>query len=214
MNRAQSKSYKLLAVASAVREGIAIPPGVLDDQARVLMADEAAAAARQLAWEEYDERLLDDRTWSLAAIKQWLRDTWDCALGVSSIDRDRQRLSRINRVNDLANDRIRRTIDTLKKLGRDDLYQGGVKLILQQLFSLMLRMDVSSLEEMKTGDLLKSMEIFAKAGKLAAEADFQGARTQQLASLRKKVAEAPAAGAMSKDEVLAMIDDVMTGRAQ
>lgn len=209
-----SRAYRLLAVNAAEAAGIEVPAGELPDRAMAVAGSAEGRAVRDEAWLEYEQRLRDP-SYTLDAIHDWLRDDRGVEVGRTSVDRDRKRLVRGEKVHKLANDRLRVVFDQLQGLSADQLYQGGVKIAMQRLLDFLLRIGADDLEELRPAQILMLIDTFGRLGKTQAETErIRTALAEKNAEAKRQIDHATrSGGTLKREDVYAILDRVMRGEA-
>lgn len=175
MKLGPSKVFRLLSIAAARAAGVPLPKCDPDNEDQVDKACHAVAestdglAARIPAWAEYESRLRDHKTYSLKDSLEWLKNTWGITVGQSSVDRDRKRILNAERVNLLANQRLKQSLDLLSDLPDTDLFSGGMRMIGQMILTNLLNYSADTLQNLRPAQIISMMDVFARTSKNYAE---------------------------------------------
>jgi len=157
-----------LAVAAARQAGIQPAGDGLESRAIWVAQNADARSLRNDVWEEYEAMLADERTWSLRKIVAQAKAAWDAKLTKSSVDRDRKRYRRRQRVNEMANAKIRSALQLVKDLGQEDLYRDGTQYIQRLIMTTLLNYAPEALEELKPAHVVNMMDTFTRTGRALA----------------------------------------------
>jgi len=219
MRIGQSNAFKQLAVAAARDADRPVAGDDLDAQAESVSRDADARAARDALWAEYEAMLRDTRTWTVRRLAEWLGEHWGVSTTHSSVHRDRKRILRAQRVNELANAKLKAAMELVTDLGHDDLYADGIRWIQQMILQVLLNYTPQSLADMKPSQIVAMMDTFAKTGRAFAETQMVNARLAELqrkfdrevAAAQKRAAEGT--GAALDAEAIAAIRRAVFGEA-
>jgi len=133
-----------------------------------------ARQMRDELWYEYDQRLVDTRTYTGDQVWQWIKADYGARAGRSTVYRDRERLLEPLRRAGMAAAKAKAVIDAIGEKGADDILRGGRRVASQVLFDALLRIPYDALENLDAPQILRMFETLAKLSKAHAETDMIG----------------------------------------
>lgn len=179
MRSRHSSAYDQLAVAVG-RRACPVGAGLKKPTPESVAGDDGLRAVRDAIWEEYERQLRDDKTYTLDAIVDWLRDPERGATAArSSVHRDRLALLARERAVALCAAKARAVLEAATASGEHDTLRGGRVLAGQLLFNALSELSAEALEELSPSQVLKMIETLGYLSKTHAETDL----------LREKVGE-------------------------
>ena len=194
-----STPYDKLAIEAGRREGMA------DPTPDCVSSNDAARAARDALWEEYEIRLTDTNTYTLNDLLAWL-GAQGVKTGRSSVHRDRTAILCHENTAALAAAQTKAIIESVGEQAEGDIFASGRVLAGQLIFNALLNLDPEALANMTAPQILKMADVLGRLSKSHAETEMIAAR---LAQLRKqfddqveKAAAKTGDGSLSKADIV------------
>ncbi len=214
-----SKSYKMLAISAARKAELSLPDtDDVDKLTSWIASDPDARSLRNQAWLEYEERIRDDRTYTLRAVAEWLKTEYDIDLSISSIDRDRHRINRKEDAAKMSNQRMSAAMKLIHDSHSEDMFGDGLAFCAQTVLSQLMNFDLTTLTEMEPKDVVALMKLMPQISNAAARNLESRAKLTKLREKLDAEAKAKTAGGKSatftSEEIFMAMDDVMKGDAQ
>jgi len=162
------KVNRLLARWAGIEAGMEFPADMeLADAATAVVTNPDAAKLYDLLVCEYEQRLKNPIV-QYQQIRDWLRDN-GADVALSSIQRDRERFRRRERVHEVVNSRIAAVFDGLKGLDADEVYTKGLDLAMRKLLEVLIEADPASLDAVSADQLIACVGAFGRLGKARSE---------------------------------------------
>lgn len=211
MNVRHSKPYDVLALAAGRQAGLAHPT------ASEVAESPEARLLRDGLWAEYEMRLRDTQTYTLPAILAWVRDQGGAA-SQSSIHRDRFWLQARERALGLAAERARQIAKALTGAGGEtDFLAAGRAKASQIIFEALAEFPTEVVDAWKPGQWIALFDVLGRLSTAHEEVALTRTRLAALGEKAKQAVDAKAAsapmGALTREDVYRILDDVMKGDA-
>lgn len=165
MRLRHSKAYDQLARLAGKAAGLKAPT------AEAVGADEAARAARDLAWDEYELRLRDTQTYTIDALEDWLKSQ-KVKVGRGSVHRDRAAILQKERAIAIAASKARAVLEVIESTGEKDLLHGSRALAGQLIFNTLTELASNPIEDMTASQVIKLINSAGYLSKTYAETDM------------------------------------------
>jgi len=176
-----------------------------------------ARDARDLAWEEYRRRLLDEETYTIEALLKWLRKT-GVVTSQTAVHRDRDAARNRKRAIDLGVRKVEEFLEAARRLDPSDLFQAVAHQIGQTLFTACGTFGPERMQDMSVGEYLRLAEAVTGLMRAQALTEIDQVRLGELQrkyddAVTAAQARTKRAGGRLADEELARIREAVFGSA-